>query len=89
MRGALGNDDDGVQLHAVAHRDHHDALDVVGRGSGRVEVRRDVGRQRRRLRKPARSDRGECEECENGWPEERSHGGILSPLAALIEAMRL
>ncbi len=29
MLGALGNHDDRMQLHAVAHRDHHFALDVV------------------------------------------------------------
>jgi hypothetical protein len=26
---ALGDDDDGVQFHTIAHRDHHVALDVV------------------------------------------------------------
>ena len=34
---ALGHDDDGVELHAVAHGDHHFALDVILVGGGRVE----------------------------------------------------
>src|SRR4029077_9975851 len=35
-----------------------------------------------RLRERTCSDRDECECCEDDWPE-RSHGGILSPLARL------
>ena len=85
----FGHDDDGVELHAVAHRDHHVALDVVGRGSDRVEVRRDVGRQRRRLREPAlqwlrRVRAGQ------GWLVGRTVAWRHSIAArALIEAVRL
>ena len=44
IRRALGYHDDGVQLHAVAHGDHHFALDVIlvggwgGEGLGNVAV---------------------------------------------------
>ncbi len=40
--GALGHDDDGVQLHAVAHRDHHLALDVVPFAHGLFPLGGDV-----------------------------------------------
>ena len=42
--GALGHHDDGVQLHAVAHGNHHFALDVIlvggwsGEGFGNIAV---------------------------------------------------
>ena len=46
-RCALRHDDDGVQLHAVAHRDHHVALDVVEGGGHRHQLRRRFGGQAR------------------------------------------
>ena len=49
-RGPLRNDDDGVELHAVAHRDHLDALHVVGWLGRRLEGGRDVRRERGCLR---------------------------------------
>ncbi len=52
--GARGDEDDGVQLDAVAHRDHDVALVVVGGRRRRRELRRDVGLQRRRLRRRRR-----------------------------------
>ena len=88
MRGALGDDDDGVELDAVAHRDHHDALDVVGCGS---DARRSAPGHRA-------SDGGVCANPpavteasarRARWLAGESHGGILSPLLALTEALRL
>ncbi len=44
VAGSLGHDDDGVQLHSVAHGDHRFALDVIlvggrgGEGFGDVVV---------------------------------------------------
>ena len=43
--GALRDEDDRVQLHAVAHRDHHVALDVVEAVVGRFELLRRFARQ--------------------------------------------
>ncbi len=40
MAGTFRDQDDGVQLHPVAHRDHHVARDVVVIASGRHELRR-------------------------------------------------
>ena len=42
---ALRNQDDGVQLDAVAHGDHHLAPDVVEAVVGRLELGRDLARQ--------------------------------------------
>ncbi len=51
MRGALGRKDDGVQLHTVAHRDHHvlahEIEAVIGGGKG---LRAFVGLRHRRHR---------------------------------------
>ena len=38
VASALGNDDDGVKLHAVAHRDHHFAADVIVESAGAVKL---------------------------------------------------
>ena len=45
----LRHDDDGVELHAVAHRDHHVALDVVVRARRQIEFCRYVRGERRCL----------------------------------------
>src|SRR3546814_21122205 len=47
---ALGDDDDGIELHAVAHRDHHLALDVIARGGGWREILREIGSESGRAR---------------------------------------
>ena len=66
--GAAGNDDDGVELHAVAHGNHDLAPDVVIRGGGRLEGRRDVGRERRGLRRGGHCQRqqGQSDRRESG-----------------------
>jgi hypothetical protein len=46
----LGNDDDGVQHHAIAHRYHDVAFDVVVRRCDDFEVRRNVAARRLRGR---------------------------------------
>ena len=48
---AFRNQDDRMQLHAVAHRDHHIARRVVIAGVGRLQFLRSLARQRRRLSK--------------------------------------
>jgi hypothetical protein len=64
----VGDDDDGVQFHAVAHRDHDFALDVIlvgGWGGGGF---RDVGggdRLRRLLRGGCQAER-----CEKTCPHQ-------------------
>src|SRR6185437_6642037 len=40
--GALGNDDDSMQAHAVAHGNHDVALDVVEAGGGGPQLRRSL-----------------------------------------------
>ena len=41
--GALAHDDDGEQLHAIAHRNHHFAADIIGLGSHRIVAGDHVG----------------------------------------------
>ncbi|NBW65701.1 DNA repair protein RecO [bacterium] len=53
---AFRKHDHRVELHAVAHRDHLDALDVVVGVGGRGELRRDVRSDWRGLRRNRRSE---------------------------------
>ena len=57
VRCALGNDDDGEQLGAVAHRDHHLAPHIVARRGRIGEVRGHIASGRWRLLREGRGQR--------------------------------
>ena len=63
VRGALGNDDDREQLHAIAHRDHHFALLEIHQRGHRLELLGDVAAHGRCVR---RGGGGPGMQCENG-----------------------
>ena len=70
---ALRNHDHGVQLDAIAHRDHLHALDVVRiRVGRRGELGRNIGRHRRGLRVDGAGD----EDGEDGEAGAKAHAGV-------------
>ncbi len=62
---SLGDDNDGVELDAVAHGNHHYALVEIGRLRGSLEVGVELVKRKIRLLRGG-SEGARCEESENG-----------------------
>ena len=74
LSGSFGHDDDGVQFHTVAHRNHDVALDVIVRLRRLGEVRRHIRRQGRRLGAGGRRH-AQAQGAETGNGREHAHVG--------------